>query len=185
MSNANSYGSNLLALLTRMQGSATPIDMAQGDDDARIPAALWREFVDKHAELLRTHSSGPQSKGVLVPFALWDLIEDFIQQQVDVVDGDYGESRPNRAMQLFASIEQEVHRCGVTADDGGITQALVAMARANAIEECDRVCDKIRADCNRQSDDDAAVGALMCLEGIRAIDAVSPSSTHSEGESNG
>ena len=52
-------------------------------------------------------SNGPSQKGVLVPFDLWDNIEDFIQGQVDVRDGADG-PRPNRAMHLFSRIEQEV-----------------------------------------------------------------------------
>lgn len=37
-------------LLTRIQSVATPIDDAGGDDDARVPAALYRELVDLHAD---------------------------------------------------------------------------------------------------------------------------------------
>lgn len=39
---------------------------------------------------------------------LWDDIYEFIDDHVDVVDGDYGEQRPNRAMQLKSKIDREL-----------------------------------------------------------------------------
>lgn len=47
-------------------------------------------------------------KGMRVPFDLWDEIEDFIHNYVDVVDGDDG-PRPNKAMHLMGRIQAEVN----------------------------------------------------------------------------
>lgn len=37
---------------------------------------------------------------------LLDEVQDFLDGQVDVVDGDYGQPKPNRAMQLVIEIER-------------------------------------------------------------------------------
>jgi thioester reductase-like protein len=43
-----------------------------------------------------------------------DLIEcrEYLEDHVDVVDGDYGEPRPNRAMQLVSLIDESLHGPG-------------------------------------------------------------------------
>ena len=51
----------LLDVLLRVQGAAQPIAPSDGDLDARVPAALWRELVDAHADALYA-SSQPESK---------------------------------------------------------------------------------------------------------------------------
>lgn len=62
---------DLVDVLNRVQASAQPIDMASGDDDARIPAALWREFVDAHAALLHERAQ----RTALNPRAAWPFPE--------------------------------------------------------------------------------------------------------------
>lgn len=59
-----------LEVLTRLQASATPTnDHAQ---NAIIPAAMWREFVDTHAAMLyeSAHPAGPDRSSVLEEAAL-------------------------------------------------------------------------------------------------------------------
>lgn len=51
--------SELLDLLTKLQAAAEPIDISHGDEDARVPAALWREFVDAHAAALYASKNTP------------------------------------------------------------------------------------------------------------------------------
>lgn len=43
-----------------------------------------------------------------------DLIEcrEYIEEAVDVVDGDYGEPAPNRAMVLVSMIDETLHGAG-------------------------------------------------------------------------
>jgi hypothetical protein len=49
---------------------------------------------------------------------------------------------PQEITKELHSLEWVLQQCSRgPVDDGGITQALVAMARANAIEECAQVCD--------------------------------------------
>lgn len=43
---------------------------------------------------------------VEVPCHLWNNIVEFIEEQVDVRDGSYGEQVPNRALQLAEEIER-------------------------------------------------------------------------------
>jgi hypothetical protein len=43
----------------------------------------------------------------VVPAALWDEIMEFIEDQVDVKDGDDGRQEPNRAMSLRQQIAEE------------------------------------------------------------------------------
>lgn len=48
----------------------------------------------------------------LLPVAAEDMVEvlrtarDFIERYSDVVDGDYGETRPNEAMQLVGAVDE-------------------------------------------------------------------------------
>jgi predicted nucleic acid-binding Zn-ribbon protein len=43
-----------------------------------------------------------------------DLLEcrEYLEEHVDVVDGDYGEPAPNRAMQLVGMIDESIHGPG-------------------------------------------------------------------------
>jgi hypothetical protein len=43
-----------------------------------------------------------------------DLLEcrEYLEDHVDVVDGDYGEPAPNRAMQLVSMIDESIHGPG-------------------------------------------------------------------------
>ena len=58
-------------------------------------------------------------------------------------------------------------------EDGGITQALVQMARDNAIEECAKVCDARYADWKDSPHDsieqEHAMEAYSCAHDIRAL----------------
>lgn len=75
-----------------------------------IPEAEYAvESVFKALDLLAAVSE-IAPKGVVVPFALWDDLETFIYDHVDVVDGSYGQQRPNRAMSIMTRIEEEISR---------------------------------------------------------------------------
>jgi hypothetical protein len=48
-----------------------------------------------------------------LPLEMFDALtqlSEFLEGQVDVVDGDYGEPRPNRAMQLKQTIDELIER---------------------------------------------------------------------------
>ena len=72
-----------------------------------------------------------------------DEIDQYLQNREDVEDRPSGEGvRPNEEMNLLTALRYA--RGAVESarpEDGGITQALVQMARENAIEECARLFD--------------------------------------------
>lgn len=78
--------------------------------------------------------------------------------------------------QAVLAMDAELSRLYVEGD-GGITQALVAMARANVIEECARVCD---AEWQGTSSLCRSKCAGDLAKAIRAIDAPSPVSASGE-----
>ncbi len=92
----------LADLLTRMQESATPVDESHGDFDARIPAALWREFVDAHADLIggRLYVNGEADKLLREIAPTLELWDDGLDEQ----DGEHYE----RGMELWDDMLQRV-----------------------------------------------------------------------------
>lgn len=56
----------------------------------------------------KSQPATPVADRIAVLEDLLDRCAEFIEGQVDVVDGDYGEPEPNKAMRLMSAIREEV-----------------------------------------------------------------------------
>jgi hypothetical protein len=67
---------------------------------------LLEGIKDKALAEARQYTVDALQKKIAKLEAVLDEVEDFLEGQVDVVDGSYGEPAPNRAMSLMTEIQE-------------------------------------------------------------------------------
>lgn len=117
---------DILDLLTRVHSAGQPIDMANGDFDARLPADLWRELTDLHAAMLYESANAPVAD--TVPNWVEGLLRDW-ERREDWIDAAWA------AMQMRKALAERTPSEMVTTPEGGRDHAFLSARLSKASVE--------------------------------------------------